>query len=298
MRCTLVLFLSLTIVSIAASQELSCTITVNTDNVPSSQRDYLKNFKSDIEHYLNNTRFTSDEVENKITCTFDVFFKSYTGNNQYTAQVYITSLRPIYSGNNKTDRYSQVIRILDENWDFTYTQNQRIILDDYLVDPFTDFFNYYAYIIIGLDDESYVPMSGNKYFQKALNICQREGNTSNGKNWQSTSSNYNRYGLADELNSPTYDSFHTALNSYYFDGIDALAIKPQAAFNALLESLETFSSLRRQNPMSVLLRQFFDAKYKEIAEVFFSFPNRKVYDQISLFDPEHRATYQEWLSKP
>ncbi len=298
MRSTLVLFVSLTIVSAALSQELTCTVTVNADNVASSQRDYLKNFKSDIERYLNSTRFTSDEVENKITCSFDVFFKSYSGNNQYTAQVYITSMRPIFEGHNKTDRFSQIIRILDENWDFTYTPNQRIILDDFLVDPFTDFLNYYAYIIIGFDAESFVPMSGNKYFQKALNICHREGSAPNGKNWQSSSSNYNRFGLADELNSPTYDSFHTALNSYYFDGIDSVSVKPAAAFNSLLESLQTLSTLRRENPMSVLLRQFFDAKFKEIAEVFSTFPNRVVYDQISRFDPEHRSTYQEWQNKP
>jgi hypothetical protein len=299
MRSTLVLFVSLTVVSAALSQELACSVSVNADNVPSAQRDYLKNFKSDIEHYLNSTRFSSEEVENKITCAFDVFFKSSnSSNNQYTAQVYITSTRPIFEGNIKTDRVSQMIRILDESWDFTYTPNQRIILDDFIVDPFTDFLNYYAYIIIGFDAESFIPMSGSKYFQKALNICHREGNLLNGKAWQSSSSNYDRYGLADELNSPTYDSFHTAMNSYYFDGIDSLAVKPQAAFNALLESLKTLSTLRRENPMSVLLRQFFDAKYKEIAEVFSTFPNRVVYDQLARYDPEHRSNYQDWQNKP
>jgi len=301
MRSTLVLFVSLTVVSAALSQELACSVSVNADNVPSAQRDYLKNFKSDIEHYLNSTRFSSEEVENKITCAFDVFFKSSnSSNNQYTAQVYITSTRLIFEGNIKTDRVSQMIRILDESWDFTYTPNQRIILDDFIVDPFTDFLNYYAYIIIGFDAESFIPMSGSKYFQKALNICHREGNLSNttSKAWQSTSSNYNRYGLADEISSPTYDSFHTAMNSYYFDGIDSLTVKPPAAFNALLESLKTLSTLRRENPMSVLLRQFFDAKYKEIAEVFSTFPNRVVYDQLARYDPEHRSTYQDWQNKP
>jgi hypothetical protein len=286
------------IASLAASQELTCTITVNMDNVPSAQRDYLKNFKSDVERYLNNTRFTSVEPENTITCTFDVFFKSYSGNNQYTAQVYITSLRPVYEGGVQTERTTQMLRILDEYWDFTYTPNQRIILDEFVANTFTDFLNYYAYIIIGFDQESFVPTSGNKYFQKAMNICHREANEPNSKNWQSQSTNYNRYNLADELTSPTYDSFHTAMNSYYFDGLDEFALKPQPALNAMLESLGTISSLRRMNPMSVLLRQFFDAKYKEIAEVFLAFSNREVYNQLSSFDPEHTSTYREWQNKP
>jgi hypothetical protein len=95
-----------------------------------------------------------------------------------------------------------------------------------------------------------------------------------------------------------YNEFRSAFNNYYFDGVDLLTTEPQNALNAMLKSIETINEVRRrQNPTSVIVKQFFDAKYREIAESFLMYPDREVFETISNYDQEHRTTYQEWKLK-
>ncbi|MBI5463604.1 MAG: DUF4835 family protein, partial [Ignavibacteriales bacterium] len=188
------------------AQELNCTVTVNMENIPSTNRDLLKDFKRDVEQYINNTRYTTEELGGeKIDCTLNIFFQSVTGDNRYRVEAFIGSQRPIYSGNDKTDKVTPVVRIKDDKWEFAYIPGQRMLYDDFNFDPLTDFLDYYAFLIIGLDLETYVPMSGAKYFQKALTICNQAGSSAFGKDWQWSSASYNRYVLADELNSTKFE---------------------------------------------------------------------------------------------
>ncbi|MCX7984272.1 MAG: DUF4835 family protein [Bacteroidetes bacterium] len=295
---TLILLLVLLFVTFSSlAQELQCEVNVHMEAIPTSQRSYLQTFKDDVERYLNSTRFTSETIEEKIRCSFDIFIKQYTGNNQYLAQVYIASQRPIYRGDEKTDAYTPMLRIMDENWEFIYIPNQRMIQDDFVVDPLCDFLDFYAYIIIGFDYDTYEPLSGSPWFQKAFNICQQLASSQLGRYWQQASSSYNRYTLARELTSTNYEQFRIALNQYYFDGIDKISIEPPSALEAITYSLETIAAFRKLNPNSVVIKQFFDAKYKEIADIFLQYPTRDIYDKLSTIDQEHRATYQEWKNK-
>jgi hypothetical protein len=282
------------------SQELNCTVTINTESIQSAQRDYLRNFTSDIERYLNNTRFTNEDLDGeKIQCSLDIFFKTATSDNRYQAQIVVVSQRPVYVGNDKSDRTTPVIRILDINWEFTYTPNQRMTHDEMAFDPLTGFLDFYAYLIIGYDLETYIPMSGSPCFQKALNTVQQASNSSVAKDWQSSSASYSKYGITNELTNIKYNAFLTALNNYYYDGIDLLTTEPQKALENILKAVESINEVRRrQNPTSVVVKQFFDAKYREIAEVFSTYPDRSVYDVLSKYDQEHRNIYQDMKTKP
>jgi hypothetical protein len=217
-----IIALSFALLFIAASllvaQELDCTVTIHTESIQSAQRDYLRNFSSDIERYMNNTRFTNEDLNGeKILCNLDIAVKTASANNQYQAQVVVVSQRPIYMGDEKTDRTTPVIRIFDDNWQFTYTPNQIMNHDEMVFNPFTGFLDFYAYLIIGYDLETYIPLSGTSCFRKATNIVQMASNSSAGRDWQSTSG---KSGITDELSSPRYDNFRTAFNNYYFDGVD------------------------------------------------------------------------------
>ena len=291
---TIVLFIPY----IVLGQELNCTVTINTEGIPSAQRDYLRNFQSDIERYLNNTHFTNEDLDGeKIKCSIDIFFKAATGENRYLVQTFIGSQRPIYIGNNPSNRVTPVIRILDDKWEFNYMPNQRIVYDELSYDELTDFLDFYAYLIIGFDLETYVPMSGAQCFQKALNTDQIASSSPNGGNWKPTAASYSRFGIVDELNSAKYSTFRSAFNNYHFDGVDLLTTDQQKALDNILKAIESINDLRHLNPSSVLVKQFFDVKYKEIAEAFQNYPDREIYERLSGYDQEHRATYQEWKTK-
>jgi hypothetical protein len=296
---SLIFTLLVVVAPLLVSQELNCTVTVNMESIQSAQRGYLRTFAQDIERYMNNTRFSNEDLDGeRIQCSLDVFFSTATNDNRYQAQVAISSQRPIYIGNEKSDRTSLVIRILDNNWSFTYTPNQRMNHDEMIFDPFTGFLDFYAYLIIGYDLETYVPMSGSPCFQKALNTVQMASNTAVGKDWQQSSASYSKFGITDELSNVKYNAFRTAFNNYHFDGIDLLGTERQKGLDNMLTAIEEINNVRiRQNASSVVVKQFFDAKSREIAEAFLAYPDRSVYEKLSTYDQEHRSTYQDWKLK-
>jgi hypothetical protein len=142
-------------------------------------------------------------------------------------------------------------------------------------------------------------MSGNSCFQKALNTVRLAANSATGNDWKQTSVGYSKFGISDELTNTKYDSFRSALNNYHYDGIDLIATEQKKAQDNILNALESINDVRnRQNRTSIIVKQFFDAKFREIAEAFQTYPDRSVYDKLSNYDEEHRQTYQDAKIKP
>lgn len=122
-------------------------------------------------------------------------------------------------------------------------------------------------------------------------------NSAVAKDWQASSTGYSKFSITDELTNAKYNSFRTAYVDYYFDGIDLLATDRPKALENMLKAIESINNVRRQNPTSIIVKQFFDAKSREIAEAFQTYKDRSVYETLSTYDEEHRATYQEWKMK-
>jgi hypothetical protein len=283
--------------SVSSAQELKCQVSVNTENISSADRDYLRNFKSDIEGYLNSTHFTDANLYgDKINVYMNIFFTQVTGPNRYSAQAVIGSTRPIYVGNDESDSVTQVLRLKDTQWQFTYVPNQRMYFDQYTFNPLTSFLDYYAFLIIGFDLDTYKPLDGAGVFQKAMNTATAALASTSAADWQSTSG-YSRYGLAQELTNPRNEPILQAYYTYHFDGIDLLATDNRRALDNILAAVESVWKVRQQNPMSLLPKVVFDAKAKEIANIFLSYPDPSVYDKLATYDPEHRTDYMDAKSK-
>jgi hypothetical protein len=271
-------------------------VTINVEQIPSASRDYLKDFEQTVEDYLNSYRWTNEDFGGeKIQCSMNIFFLSAGGENRYTAQVFIGSTRTVYHGEEKTDKETIILRVLDERWEFEFSPNKPLYHDDFQFDPLADFLDFYAYLIIGFDLETYLELSGSTYFQKALNICNQAAGTPYSQEWQAQSVTYSRFSLVDELTNLRYQPLRVAFHKYHFDGIDLLSSDPIKGLNAMLAAVEEIAEVRRkQNPRSVLVKAFFDTKYQEIAESFLRFPDRGVYRRLSDADPNHQITYQEY----
>ncbi|OGU25106.1 MAG: hypothetical protein A2X66_00900 [Ignavibacteria bacterium GWA2_54_16] len=279
------------------AQELNCEITVNVDNITSGQRDYLRSFEGDIKKYLNNNRFTDEDLSGeRIDCSMTVFFLSGSNDNKYSAQVVVVSQRPVYKDNDKSGKNTQVIRILDERWEFMYVTNQPMNKDEYRFDPLTSFLDYYANLIIGLDLETYNELAGARCFQRATNICNQAIATAYAVGWQAASAGtFSRFAFLEELTNMKYQAFRQSFHNYHFEGLDLLATQGQRGLDALLKAIEAIADMRqKQNPRSLLSKVFFDSKYLEIADVFLTWPDRDVYTRLSTADPAHQGTYDTY----
>ena len=281
----------------AVAQELNCEITVNADNVPSAVRDNLRTFQADVQKYVNNNRYTDEDLGGeKIDCAITVFFLAGSADYRYTAQAIVVSQRPVYTGNDKSGKNTQVLRILDEKWDFTYVPNQPMNKDDYRFDPLTSFLDFYAYLIISMDLETYTELSGARYLQKALNLCNAASASAFTPGWQAgASGTYSRFSIVDELLNMKYQQFREQFYGYHFDGLDLLSTEPKKGLDNILKAVETIAEMRqKQDPRSILVKTFFDSKYLEIADVFLSWPDRGIYDRLIVADPGHQGTYDTY----
>lgn len=283
------------------AQELDPTIDVNVDALNIDIRDRVSNFKQDVQNYLSKTKFTDEQIVNdvkgkpyKIKCSFQFFFKAATGTESYDAQVVVTSQRNIY----KTQNYSLVFRIKDETWSFNYVRGQTFYHDDLKYNALTSFLDYYAYMIIGNDDDSWEPSLGTQRFQKAQNVVNLAIASSDGKGWVDNSiTKQARNVYPSELLNSKYDAFRKAVWIYHFSGIDSLQYEKKPALEKIAQAIEMIGKVKRNEVRSFVIKAFFEAKYLEIATTLVDYYDKTIFRKLMDIDPDHSSTYEEYGRK-
>lgn len=279
--------------SLLYSQELNCTVTVNSESLPVESRDRLSDFGDAVENYINQTRFTDDSWEYpKINCAFSIFVTSASDETHYQAQIVVTSQRQIYKSNDN----SLMLSINDNAWNFEYLKGQPLNNRQSIFDPITGLLNYYAYIILGFDADSWDELGGTVYFTDASDVVNL-GSTSNFKTgWERNSSSYSRSGLVNDLLNEKYRPFREAIYGYYY-GIDIYS-KNKAEGQAEIAKLVTaLVNLKTKIDLTgVFIKVFFDAKYGEIIDRLKGYPDKTIFEKLKKIDPAHIAKYDQALS--
>lgn len=275
------------------AQELDATVVVNYEQLPVASKERLENFKNQVQDYLNNTKFTRGNWEgDRIKCSFNIFFISSSDETTYLAQLVVTSQRPIEG----TERNSLMLNILDNAWNFKYEKNQAMYFNQTDFDPLVSLLDYYAYIIIGFDMDSYYKLGGSEYFSKALEITIRGANSQFAEGWQSKSTLYNRRGLAENLINAKYQQFRTDYFDYHYNGLDLFESEPETAMKNIVKLIKNLEKVRDQiDSRSVLLKVFFDAKAGEIVEYLKNYPDKSIFETLKKIDAPHISKYDEVL---
>jgi hypothetical protein len=283
-------FFILLISTAAQSQELNCKVTINFESIPVVNRELLSDFAQTIEDYLNKTRFTDKWEGDKIECAFNIFFVGASSDINYSAQAVITSQRPIYN----SPKNSLMLSINDGQWSFVYEKNQTLYPTQTVFEPLTSFLDYYAYIIIGFDMDSYDELAGNSFFTKAFDIVNLGANSGSRTGWEKTSSSYSRRGLVEDILNEKYRPFREAYFNYHYNGLDIFSDKKALAIKNIIKLIDVLEVLRTKVDInSVLLKTFFDAKSGEIIENLKTYPDKSVFKKLRKIDPSHGLKYDE-----
>ena len=284
------IFFILVLTTVTFSQELNCKVSVNYESIPVVNRELLANFSQTVEEYLNKTRFTDKWEGDKIDCAFNIFFIGASSDINYSAQAVITSQRPIY----KSEKNSLMLSINDPQWSFLFEKNQTLYPTQSVFDPLTSFLDYYAYIIIGFDMDSYDELAGNPFFTKAFDIVNLGANSSYRTGWEKTSSSYSRRGLVEDLLNEKYRPFREAYFNYHYNGLDIFSEKKSLAIKNIIKLVDVLEVLRSKVDInSVLLKTFFDSKSGEIIESLKSYPDKSIFAKLRKIDPSRGLKYDE-----
>lgn len=289
MKFLFIITLLLIVTLSAAGQELECTVTINTELLTAEARENLGDFALQIQNYVNSYRWTGEELGGeKIAWTLNISFQGSPRQNRYSAQAFIGSQRRIY----RSQKNTALLRVMDDKWEFDYQPNQQVLHDETVFDPLVSFINFYAYVVIGLDFESYEPEAGVPYLEKAMNVINTA--RAGGKGWEVGSpTTYSRGQYIDELLSPKYQDVREAIYRYHYRGLDLLYHDGQKAKKNILAALEKMGKVTAQtNQPSQVIKIFFDTKYLEIAETFRDYSDPGVFTTLMEIDPGHRQTYE------
>ena len=278
----------------ANAQEFDCDVTVNDRQINDTSLDYISELGPDIENYLNNYRWTNDRFNEfeKIQCTLQIVLTGSDGNFNFTSEVVFSTRRPIYD----TIQQSVNILITDSNWRFNYPRNKNMLHDDLQFDDLTSFLDFYAYIMLAFDYDSFERLGGTEYINRAQNVFDL-GQNSGVQGWgRSIGAQRNRFGLINDLSNPGYEGVRVATYLYYRRGIDLFTTDQEEARQGILEAIELLQATKRSTSNNYLFDIFFGSKYREITAAFLGAEletRLEAYNLLRDVDPAHSTEYEK-----
>ncbi len=276
------------------TQELKCAVTINASQIQTSDAGIFKDLENAIEQFMNGRKWTSDTYKNheKINCNFLITISKMPSIGSFSASVQVQSARPVFNSN-----YSSLLfNFADREWEFEYIESLPLEYNDNTFSSnLTSMLALYAYLIIGQDYDSFSELAGSPYYQRAQSVV-NNAQQSNLPGWQAIGSNRSRYWIVENLNNPQMVDLRKAIYTYHRQGLDTFEANPDQSREVILNGLKDIKKVRDVNPNAILVVSFFDAKGKEIANIF-SDGNiqvrRQAYDIITAIDPSNRSNYEK-----
>ena len=191
---------------------------------------------------------------------------------------------------------SLIFNFADRDWEFEYIESLPLEFNDNTYTTnLTSMLALYAYLVIGVDYDSFSELGGTPYFQKALAVV-NNAQQANRPGWQPLSSNRSRYWIVENYNNGQMVEMRKSFYAYHRLALDTFDKDPDESRKIILNTLRDVKKVRGVSPTSILVISFFDAKSKELANIF-STGNiqvrREAYDIITSIDPSNRAAYEK-----
>jgi len=298
------LFFLLCLFTSVASSQLRARVSVVSNRVGNNiDQKTFQTLQTALNNFVNNTKWSSDNFEpnEKIDCSFLLNLESFGDPNVYKASLTIQSGRPVFN----SSYISPVINYQDNDVIFKYVEFQQLEFNDArvsgtdaLVSNLTAVFAYWIDMILGFDYDSFSPRGGNIYFQKAQNIVNNAPDGRSISGWKPFDGTRNRYWLAENLMNSKYTIFHDAVYNYYRLGMDKLYDQEASARNQILNVLSMLNTFNTENPNTMILQFFFQAKTQELIQIFSKAnpsDKSKALDILKRLDVSSATKYEEQL---
>lgn len=294
MHKSIIVFLFFLTSTFVKAQELNCRVTVNADQVQTTDRRIFSDMETAFSQFLNNTKWTDDSFDSheRIKCNIIITLKNPKSIGDYEASVQIQSARPIYNSNYE----SILFNFADRDWLFEYVESQPLQFNENtFTTNLTSMLAFYAYVILGLDYDSFSELGGTPHFKKAQTIV-NNAQQANRPGWEALGSTRNRYWLMENLNNQQMIEIRKGIYKYHRLALDTYEQDRDKSRQMILEVLKELKKVKDTYPNSILVISFLDAKSDELINLF-SEGNiqvrREAFDVLSVLDPSKREQYQK-----
>ena len=288
------LFLAFFIISKSTySQDLNARVQILAPQIPNSNKRTLDVLETSIKDFLNGRRWTADALQGqeRIDCNFVITIIDWDGSSNFKAEAQIQSNRPVFN----TSYSSTILNISDKDFAFNYSEGQALDFSDQnYISNLSSLLAFYAYIITGMDYDTFSKFGGSTYFQKAQTVLNNAQNAPN-TGWKAFENLRNRFWLAENLTNKSYNPIRESMYNYHRDGLDVMSENSSKGRKAIFSLLPQLQKIDKQKQGSLLNRLFFTAKADELVNILSSADPQdriKAFNILSDIDPSNSLKYE------
>lgn len=263
-------------------QELMCTVEINTSAIEGTNKSVFETLQESISDYLNETKWTNAifSPNEKIECRFFLTVKSYE-NDRIKGELQVQLSRPVYNSTYTTTLFN----FKDTKIEFDYREGEPLIFNDNTwTNNLMGILDYYAYLFLALDFDSFSPLGGQPYFDKVATIVQ-QAQSSGEIGWRAFEDTRNRSAVLSAFTDGNTSVLRDMLYQYHRKGLDEMVTSPDKGRASITESLNAVKTVYDHSPMSVGLSIFRDAKLDELVNVYSKAPQNEREDVYDLLQP-------------
>lgn len=247
---------------------MAAKIKLNTNQIQGTDVSVFENLQQTLEQFVNDRQWTSLHFQKneRIVCNFNITVTKYDkSTNTFTCSALIQANRPVYNAAYTTTIYNNK----DADFNFQFAQfDQLEFNEDNIDNQLTALFAYYAYLIIGLNLDSFAPMGGEDILQRCMNI------TNNAQNlgfpgWKAFDDSRNRFAIINDYLDNGMKPFRQLQYDYYRTGLDEMVNNPERGRTNISTAIEEqLKKCRENKPLSMLPQIWTDFKKEELANLY------------------------------
>ena len=282
MRRLAILFFCQWAVMLASAQELQMRVTVNHSQIQGSDASIFDNLQSTLEQFINERQWTDLQFQKneRIQCNLNITVTKYIREeNKFECSAMIQANRPVYNSTYNTTIYNNK----DNDFHFEYAEFDQLNYNDETIDnQLTALIAYYAYLIIGLDLDSFAPLGGNDVLQRCMYLVNNAQNLGF-PGWKSFEDSRNRFAIINDYLDEAMKPFRQLQYDYYRKGLDEMANNAERGRTEITSALEdNLKKAHADKPLSLLPQIWLDYKKDEIANIYKGKGTQK--EKESLYD--------------
>lgn len=260
--------LALAFITYANAQELLAKVTINHSQIQGTDASVFDNLQETLEQFINDRQWTNLQFQKneRIVCNFNITVTKYDQSaNLFTCNALIQANRPVYNSAYTTTLYNNN----DRDFNFEFAQFDQLDFNEEIIDnQLTALIAYYAYLIIGMDLDSFSPMGGEDVLQRCMNLANNAQNL-NFTGWRSFDDDRNRFAIINDYLDGAMQPFRQLQYDYYRNGLDEMANNADRGRTNITTALEeNLKKCHENRPMSSLPQIWTDYKKDELANIY------------------------------
>ena len=247
--------------------ELNCEVEVNSEKITNGSKDIFNELKQSITDYMNTTKWTNATfgTNEKIYCKLLLTVSSYDdATGLMKGDLQIQSQRPVFNSSYTT----ALINFKDSKVDFTFSTGQQLVFSELdMEDNLTAILNFWAYMIIAMDFDSFELNGGDPYYERAAQVV-RLAQSAGESGWKAFEDNANRSAVLSAFTDKQTSPIRQILYDYHRLGLDQMVVTVDKGRSTITHTLENLGKIYEVAPMSVCLTMFKNAKLDELINIY------------------------------